>query len=391
MSDQPLITRAFVLAASATLTLNLASFLFVHFPGFLQQLGAGEGEIGRIMAAQPLGAILAWPFVGRAVDMYGRRVVILTGCALFVVVIVLYLCISALGPFVYVVRLLDGVAATMWYAALFTHGADLVPAQRRTEGLAIFGASGLITIGLGAAFGDAILAYANYRALFFGALGCSVLGLILCLRIRDVGLGAVDTGRPSRGIFAAAIQTNLLPVWYAAFAFFVSLGALFFFLKTFIAAANIGSVGGFFGVYASIAIGLRLFLGWLPDRLGTRRMLGIAMSSYALGFIVLAFAQTPMQILTAGLLCGIGHGYTYPVLFSLVVERAGLRERGAAMAFYTAVDWLGLLVAGPAVGYAIEFLGYSVSFFGIAVVIFLGITIFYRFDHSTDPETVVTK
>jgi hypothetical protein len=61
------------------------------------------------------------------------------------------------------------------------------------------------------------------------------------------------------------------------------------------------------------------------------------------------------------------------------------------MAFYTAVDWLGLLVAGPAVGYAIEFLGYSVSFFGIAVVIFLGITIFYRFDHSTDPETVVTK
>ncbi|HEX9812389.1 MAG TPA: hypothetical protein VGA88_09920, partial [Burkholderiales bacterium] len=82
MSDQPLITRAFVLAASATLTLNLASFLFVHFPGFLQQLGAGEGEIGRIMAAQPLGAILAWPFVGRAVDMYGRRVVILTGCAL---------------------------------------------------------------------------------------------------------------------------------------------------------------------------------------------------------------------------------------------------------------------------------------------------------------------
>jgi len=318
-------------------------------------------------------------------------VVILTGCSLFVVVIVLYLCISALGPFVYVVRLLDGVAATMWYAALFTHGADLVPAQRRTEGLAIFGASGLITIGLGAAFGDAILAYANYRALFFGALGCSVLGLILCLRIRDVGLGAVDTGRPSRGIFAAAIQTNLLPVWYAAFAFFVSLGALFFFLKTFIAAANIGSVGGFFGVYASIAIGLRLFLGWLPDRLGTRRMLGIAMSSYALGFIVLVFAQTPMQILTAGLLCGIGHGYTYPVLFNLVVERAGLRERGAAMAFYTAVDWLGLLVAGPAVGYAIEFLGYSVSFFGIAVVIFLGITIFYRFDHSTDPETVVTK
>jgi MFS family permease len=302
---------------------------------------------------------------------------------LFVVVIALYLCVSSLGPFVYLVRVVDGVAATMWYAALFTHGADLVPAARRTEGLAIFGASGLITIGLGAVFGDAILAYASYQALFVGALGCAVFGLLLCLRLRDVGFGASEAGRPSRGIFAAAAQANLLPVWCAAFAFFVSLGALFFFLKTFIATANIGSVGGFFGVYAAIAIALRLFAGWLPDRLGTRRMLGIAMASGALGFIVLAFAQTSAQVLVAGLLCGIGHGYTYPVLFSLVVARAGLRERGAAMAFYIAVDWLGYLVAGPVVGYAIEFAGYDVSFVGIAAAIAAGIVLFYRLDRTT--------
>ena len=378
--DQPLITRAFVRAALATLMLNLANMLFVHFPGFLQRLGAEEGEIGRIMATQPLGAILAWPFVGHAVDVYGRRVVILAGSALFVVVIVLYLCITALGPFVYIVRLLDGIAATMWYAALFTHGADLVPAQRRTEGLAIFGASGMITIGLGAAIGDAILAHASYRALFLGALGCTVVGLILCLRLRDVGLGVVDTGRPSRGLFGAAVQSNLLPIWYAAFAFFVSLGALFFFLKTFITAANVGSVGGFFGVYAAIAIGLRLFLGWLPDRIGTRRMLGVAMSSYAMGFIMLALAQTSTQIMFAGLLCGVGHGYTYPVLFSLVVERASPRERGAAMAFYTAVDWLGLLAAGPVIGFVIEQAGYGTAFTVLALVLLSGIILFYRFD-----------
>lgn len=371
-----------MLAASATLMLNLANFLFIHFPGFLQQLGAGEAEIGRIMAAQPLGAILAWPFVGHAVDTYGRRVVILAGCSLFVVVIVFYLCIGSLGLFVYAVRLLDGAAATMWYAALFTHGADLVPAQRRTEGLAIFGTSGLLTIGLGGTFGDAVLAYAGYRELFLGALGCTVVGLLFCVQLRDVAPGAVDAGRPSRGIFAAAVQRNLLPVWLAAFAFFASMGALFFFLKTFIASVAIGSVGGFFGIYAAIAIALRLFLGWLPDRIGTRRMLGIAMSSYALGFVLLALAQSPTQMLLAGALCGVGHGYTYPVLFSLVVTRADLRERGAAMTFYTAVDWLGLLVAGPVVGYAIELAGYRPSLVGIAATIAVGIALFYRLDRE---------
>src|SRR5258706_15027075 len=133
MSKQPLFTRAFVMAALATMMLSLAAFLFVHLPGFLQQLGAGEAQIGRIMAAQALGSIAAWPFVGRAMDVRGRRVVILAGCALFIVVIALYLVIDSLGWLIYVVRALDGVAHTMWYTALFTYGADLVPAERRTQ------------------------------------------------------------------------------------------------------------------------------------------------------------------------------------------------------------------------------------------------------------------
>jgi len=383
MSQQPILTRAFVLAACAALMLNLANFLLVHFPGLLQQLGAEESQIGRIMAMQALGAILAWPFVGRVMDSHGRRVVIVAGCVLYVVAIALYLSITSLGPMVYFVRFLDGVASTMWYAALFTLGADLVPASRRTEGLAIFGAAGLITIGLGAQFGDAILTYAGYRALFLGSLGCAVVGLLLSLTLRDVSNArASASGRPARGLFAAATQSNLQPIWYAAFAFFVAMGGLFFFLKTFVATVNVGSVGGFFTAYAAIALALRLFLGWLPDRVGTRNMLGIAMTSYALGFIVLAFAHTPLQILVAGLLCGAGHGYTYPVLFSLVVERAALHERGAAMAFYTAVDWLGLLVAGPAIGFTIVLTGYAVAFASVAAVLVIGVASFLSLDRS---------
>src|SRR5205814_10217263 len=158
MPPLPLFTRLFVLAAVANLMLSLAGFLFVHLPGFLQQLGAGEAQIGRIMGAQAIGSVLAWPLVGHVMDARGRRVVILTGASLFVAVIVLYLYVDSLGPFVYLVRMLDGAAHTMWYTALFTYAADLVPVQRRTEGLAIFGVSGLVTIGLGAQFGDAILA-----------------------------------------------------------------------------------------------------------------------------------------------------------------------------------------------------------------------------------------
>jgi MFS family permease len=118
----PLFTRTFVIAALANAALSLAGFLFVHLPGFLQQLGAGEARIGRIMAAQALGAILAWPVVGHVMDARGRRMVILAGVALFVTVIAMYLSIDALGPLVYAVRLLDGVSAMMACRVLFPWG-----------------------------------------------------------------------------------------------------------------------------------------------------------------------------------------------------------------------------------------------------------------------------
>ncbi|MFI5309260.1 MAG: MFS transporter, partial [Polyangiales bacterium] len=166
-----LLTRPFLLVALANLWLGMAASFGLHFPGFFAQLGAGEAEIGRIMSVQALAAMAAGPAVGRLMDRRGRRVVILSGCALYVLAASLYLAISALGPFVYFVRLLEGVSGTMLYASLFTFAADLVPAQRRTEGLALFGASGLAPMALSGALGDAILAVGSYRGIFLAAIG----------------------------------------------------------------------------------------------------------------------------------------------------------------------------------------------------------------------------
>jgi MFS family permease len=237
-----LFTRSFVLAAIAHAMLNIAGFLFVHLPGFLQELGAGEAEIGRIMATQALGAILAWPFVGRAMDAHGRRIVILAGVALFTAVVALYLTVHGLGFRIYAVRLLDGVAATMWYTALFTYAADLIPPERRTEGLALFGVSGLVPLGLSAQFGEVILAYAGYRELFLGALVFAFAGLLLCLPLRDVRTDGPTRGVPPRNALATAAQRDLLPVWIAGFTFFVAAVALFTFMKTFVVTTGTGSV-----------------------------------------------------------------------------------------------------------------------------------------------------
>jgi MFS family permease len=179
-----------------------------------------------------------------------------------------------------------------------------------------------------------------------------------------------------------ATRRNLLPVWLAALAFFIAVFSLFSFMNTFVITNGIGSVGSFFGAYAAVAVALRVFLGRLPDRIGTKRMLGIALPCYAAGFAVLSLARSPEQVLAAGVLCGAGHGYSFPVLFSLVVARAGRHERGAAAAFFTALDWLGLLLAGPLVGSVIERQGYPAAFAGLALLLAAATALFYVADRE---------
>ena len=67
-------------------------------------------------------------------------------------------------------RIGHGIAAALLFSALFTYGTDVVPASRRTEGIALFGVSGLLP-DRGRRRGRATSSsrYAGFRELFLTA------------------------------------------------------------------------------------------------------------------------------------------------------------------------------------------------------------------------------
>jgi MFS family permease len=91
---------------------------------------------------------------------------------------------------------------------------------------------------------------------------------------------------------------------------------------------------------------------------------------------VLADARSAAGVALARLLCGVGHGFTFPILFGLVVTRTPEANRGAAMALFTALFDLGLLVGGPTFGWLIERAGYAAMFRAGAGLTALGTSIF---------------
>ena len=363
----PLLTIPFLLCAAANFLQSLSLHLYLHLPGFLQTLGAGVVQIGILFGLTAAVAIAARPIIGRQIDVHGRRPSILIGGALNVMVCGLYLTIASMGPWVYAVRFAHGIAQAILFTAFFTLAADLVPPERRTEGLALFGVSGLLSIGLAGLIGDAILSRADYSALFLCTLSLATLSFLISLPLRDQPLPM--KGGPRRGFFAAVKQPNLIPIWFVGTAFTTALASYFVFLKTFVIDTGYGSVGQFFAAYVASAIILRVSFAWLPDRVGAKRILLPALCTLPLGLLLLATASDSIEVLIAGALCGLGHAFVFPILSSFVVTRARASERGAALSVFTAIIDAGLLLGGPTLGFVVYLAGYPAMFATAAAIL----------------------
>lgn len=359
---EPLLTRPFLLCAAANLFQGLAFNLYLHLPGFLHELGADEVAIGAITSVTAIASIAARPSVGRAMDARGRRRVVLTGGLVNVLACALYPSVDAIGPWVVAVRILHGLAEALLFTSLFTLAADWVPASRRTEGLALFGVSAMAPISLGGLLGDALLARLDYDALFGASVGFALVSLALSWPLRDRPRARAADEPPSRGFRATLREPDLAPLWLVGTVFSIVLSAVFVFIKTFVMETGIGSVGLFFSAYSLAALGLRLGFGWLPDRVGPKRVLFPALGALALGLFSIARADDARELAAAGVLAGLGHGMTFPILFGLVVSRARESDRGAALSIFTALFDMGVLVGGPAFGAAIRVAGYSAMF-----------------------------
>ena len=83
---------------------------------------------------------------------------------------------------------------------------------------------------------------------------------------------------------------------------------------------------------------------------GPARVVAPALTAYAAAFLIASHSTGDLGFLGSGLMAGIGHGYCFPVLTSLVVSRVSDEHRGSGVAMFTALWGISSLVFSPLFG-----------------------------------------
>lgn len=362
--------------------------LLVHLPGYLSELGATEGLIGVLYASSAVLSLVFRPWLGRILDLTHRRTVLLISAVVNMAVIIGLSTTSEWGPYLWALFLVQRTIQIALFTTMLTYGADSIPLERRTQGLAIFGLSGLIPIAAGGYLGDVLIANTGFDGLFYAATVASALSWLV---VWTLPVLPVRGHQPRRSFWAAFAQRNLLPLWFATLLFSVGLESLFTFTRTFVDERQVGTAGMFFAIYGITAAVTRIAGGQMYDRVPHRPLLVGAIAAYGLGLVAMGVAQSALILGLAAMITGTAHGAAFPILSSEVVNRARVSERGSAMATFTSIFDLALLAGAPAVGFLIEGFDYLVAFAAAGVVLLVGAVTYRLWDRRIDTSTLVAE
>ncbi len=380
-----LFTRLFTMVWIAGLLQELGWSILVHFPGFLSDLGATETRIGLLYSLSAIAGLTMRPLLGRLMDNIGRRPVLLTAGLANAAAVAAMTLADEIGIFLVVLFVGHRAFQIAVFTAMLTLSADVLPEDRRTQGIAIYGLGGLFPMATGGAIGDLLLSLGDFELLFRSAALISVLSWLMVWQIPRQPTTIV--GEPRRGFWAALGQRNLLPVWLLTLLFAAGLEALFTFIRTYVDERGIGSVGTFFLVYGGVAILVRIATSSRLDRLPQLPVAVVATTVFASGLAGLGLASTSPHVSAAAACLGAGHGLLFPILTSQVVTRARDTERGSAMAIFTSLFDLAVLTAAPIVGAAIDWRGYTAAFVGVAIVVVVGLVGYALWEYRLAAES----
>lgn len=373
-------SRNFTLITVATFFFfcNFSSFFLL--PLFIKNIRGDEADIGFIMGSFGITSLGSIPLVAFLIDKYGRRSFMMLGATLMFLASISYLLISELSPFIYVLRLLQGMAFAFFFTSAGTAAADFVPQIKRGRGLGIFGAFTIASYALGPTFGEKVMEHFGFNAFFIYASLFSLIALILVSLTKDAnferskdrfGLGFF------RFIFSRKMSVTLISNLIVAAGF----GSILQFISAFLKPKGL-DVFYFFLTYTIAVAAMRLFGGGISDTIGRKKIASPSLLLFSFSIAAMIFIDSMYKTILMALLFSVSYGMLYPTLSALAIDKARSDERGKAMGAFNASFSFGTNILAFAFGVIAKNFGYEGMYITSAVLVFIGFLLFTFFESN---------
>jgi MFS family permease len=357
-------TFAGLIAAAMTGYLSIGIVIAV-LPVYVKDtLGGSDVTVGIVLGAVPVGMLLTRPLAGRVIDRRGPRSVIIVALLAAALAGALYP-LAASSLTLLPARFLHGAAEACVYTGGLVWVIGMVAPERRGRAIGLYGLCVWSGFMIGPPLGQFAHELGGFNAVWALAAVPPAIGALIVSRLPDPPAPPEHEGRRQllpRGSIKPGIGGGLAGIGIAAINGFVVLLCI---------DRGFGQTSGAIAIalFAGATLLGRLVAGGLPDRLGPRRTMVIAVALGGTGQALIAVAPSWWAVALGCVLFGFCWTLLFPALAMLVVNAVEPSQRGAGLAAYSSFFDLGFGVGAPVLGLIASQLGYGALYVTAAVLV----------------------
>jgi len=319
-----------MLAISMFLFMTSFNLIIPELNGFITNLDGAEQK-GLIILLFSVTATLARPISGKLSDTIGRKPVMYIGVVFGGLACLLYP-LSTTVFFFLSLRLFHGFAAGFHPTGATAMATDILPADKRGQGMGIWGVFISLGFGVGQSLGSVITNEFGLTNLFMIASGVSLIAGIMLMNVKETL--PVEQKVPFKfslltfnlnDIFEPTVLPSAIVMLLTA----TCSGVIFVIVPDLAEYLGIENKGAYFTYYAISTIVVRLFTSSLSDKIGRRKTLILGIALLIIALLLTGLATTETAFIIAATLFGIATGINSPTLMAWMGDLSDIKRRGA--------------------------------------------------------------
>jgi len=382
VSRQKLWTKDFLIVSLINFTITLIFYLLmVTIAGYaVENFHASTSTAGLVSSIFIIGTLFGRLGTGRIIGDWGSKKTLFCGLLLFMLSTMSYFIAFNL-PLLILNRLIQGIGLGIASTATGTIIAQILPAERRGEGIGYYSLSAILATAIGPFIGILLTQlFEDYRMIFAvdSVLAIICFMMYFIVKVPDAPKKAKNMADKAGFKLTNFIEMRALPIAFVALVIGFAYSGVMSFMTFYAKELHLVTAGSyFFIVYALVILASRPFTGKLLDARGANIIIYPCLVLFAIGMYAFSSATSTGVFLIAGALIGIGYGNFNSVAQAIAIKVTPNERLGLATSTYFILYDLGLGVGPYFLGFFVPAMGYSAIFLAMVAVIFLSIVLYY--------------
>lgn len=381
MNKPKLWTKEFIITALVNFfaALNFYLLMIIISEFAMKKFNSSPSEAGFTASIFIIGSLAARVFVGKWMMSVGYKRILCVGVFVGLVMTLAYFGVNNVIMLL-AVRLLHGASFGITSTATATIISDVVPKERRGEGIGYFSLSQIIATAIGPFIGMFLSQQGSYISIFTACTIASLIGLIilpfLSLQKKQV------TEEQKNGMqgfkLSNFIEPKAIPISIVCLLVYMCYSSIVSFLTVYSKEINLVYAASFFFiVYAVIVLISRPIVGKMFDLKGENLIMYPAILSFVVGLLLFSQSYHGYVLLISAVLIGLGFGAIASSTQTIAVKVTSPQRLGLANSTYYMFSDIGMGFGPLAAGFVVPYIGYRGMYTVVAIIALVCIALYY--------------